>query len=61
MDLAREERVLGNVGSPRVLVKGEKEEPDHPDDDAKEREEVGQAVEKEVRVAMEFGWHFGLC
>lgn len=61
MYLARQERVFGDVGSPRVLVKGEEEEPNHPDDDAEEGKEVGQADEEMVRVEMEFAWHFGLC
>lgn len=37
MDLARQERILGDVGLSGVFVQGEEKQPDHPDNDTEER------------------------
>lgn len=47
MDLARQERVLGDVGPAGVVVERQKEKPDHAGNNAQEREDVRQPNEKE--------------
>lgn len=47
MDLARQERVLGDIGPAGVVVEGQKEKPDHTGDNAQEREDVREPDEEE--------------
>lgn len=47
MDLARQERVLGDIGPAGVVVEGQKEKPDHAGDNAQEREDVREPDEEE--------------
>lgn len=47
MNLARQERVLGDIGPTGVVVEGQKEKPDHAGDNAQEGEDVREPDEEE--------------
>jgi len=50
MHLTGQQRILRNIRPARVFVQGQEEKPDNADDNAKEREEVREADEEDVRV-----------
>lgn len=61
MDLAGEERVLGDVRSAGVIIEGEESEPDDSGDDAEKGEEIRQAHEKQPRIVPQIAdcsWHW---
>lgn len=60
MHLTGQQRILRDIRPARVFVQGQEEKPYNADDDAEEREEVGEADEEEVRVTPQIAgrdWH----
>lgn len=48
MHLTGQERILGDVGVPGVVVQGEEQEPDNADDDTEERQNIRETNEKHI-------------